>query len=230
MFVIVFVCCVFTITINIENMSLAENLLKTNQAGRAKIGADLLTIMDRATADLKAQELANKAVKVGDDFIATTLPNAQGKAVDLAQLLEQGSLIITFYRGGWCPYCNLELKAFQALLPEIKAKGAQLIAISPEAPDNSLTTTEKNELSFEVLTDANNELAQRLGLVIELPEDLQVVYAGFGLDVKKHNGNDKAELPMPATFVVNQAGKITYRFVNEDYTKRAEPSEVLAAL
>ena len=107
-------------------MSLAESLLKTNQAGRAKIGADKLTIMDRATADLKAQELANNAVKVGDDFVTSTLSNAKGAAVDLAQLLEKGPLIITFYRGGWCPYCNLELKAFQEVLPAIKAKGAQL--------------------------------------------------------------------------------------------------------
>ncbi|MGH1334921.1 MAG: peroxiredoxin-like family protein [Aureispira sp.] len=211
-------------------MSLAERLLTTNQAGRAKIGADTLAIMDKATADLKAQQLADSAVKVGDDFVTTTLSNAQGNQVDLAQLLEKGPLIMTFYRGGWCPYCNLELKAFQALLPEIKAKGAQLVAITPETPDSSLTTTEKNELSFEVLTDLNNELAQQLGLVIGLPQDLQTVYGNFGIDLNKHNGNEEAELPMPATFVVNQAGKITYRFVSEDYTKRAEPSEVLAAL
>ncbi|MCM5662998.1 peroxiredoxin-like family protein [Galbibacter mesophilus] len=211
-------------------MSLTTDLQQLNQNNREKIPNEVLEVMDKATNDLKQKHLAEKTIQKGDTFPNTTLPNAKGEKVSLKELNSDKKLIISFYRGGWCPYCNLELKALQNSLEEFKANGAELVAISPETPDNSLSTSEKNELDFEVLSDVNNVFAKELGLVFGLPEDLKAIYDQFGIDVKKHNENDDYELPMPATFVLDENGKVIYQFVNEDYTKRADTEEILKAI
>ena len=137
---------------------------------------------------------------------------------------------MTFYRGGWCPYCNLELRAYQAVLPEIKAVGAVLVAITPELPDASLSTSEKNELEFEVLTDANSDYSREIGLVFTLPARLRPIYETFGINVEAHNGDGQFDLPLAATFIVDVDGSIASAFVNADYTVRAEPSDVVEVL
>ena len=139
-------------------------------------------------------------------------------------------MVINFYRGGWCPYCNVELREFQKVLPEIKELGATLIAISPELPDNSLSTKEKNELDFEVLSDQGNKVAKDFGLVFEMADELKKVYDKFGLDIPKFNGDDSWEIPMPATYVIDSDGTVKFSFVDADYTVRAEPSDVIEAL
>lgn len=211
-------------------MTLTETLLEYNQQSRARIPAEALAVMDAATKSLLNKKISSKSIKEGDTLSTAILTNARGAKVDLNQLLDKGPLVISFYRGGWCPYCNFELRALQNVLPEIEGLGANLVAITPETPDSSLTTTEKNELSFEVLTDNNNDYAKELGLVFEMPEALKEVYISFGIDVEKHNGNTNFELPMPATLVIGTNKKIKYAFVSEDYTKRAEIAPILDAL
>ncbi len=187
-------------------------------------------IMRKAIEDLKATNMLEHAVKTGDQFPDFELPNAQGETVSLSEQLQKGKVVLTFYRGGWCPYCNLELKAFQEVLPQIKEKGATLIAITPETPDNSLSTKEKNQLDFEVLTSENNELARSLNLVFKLPEALVDLYGKFGIDLLENQGNDANELPIAATYIIEQSGKISYHYLAEDYKLRADPELVLAAL
>lgn len=187
-------------------------------------------IMRKAIEDLKATNMLEHAVKTGDQFPDFELPNAQGETVSLSEQLQKGKVVLTFYRGGWCPYCNLELKAFQEVLPQIKEKGATLIAITPETPDNSLSTKEKNQLDFEVLTSKNNELARSLNLVFKLPEALVDLYGKFGIDLLENQGNDANELPIAATYIIEQSGKISYHYLAEDYKLRADPELVLAAL
>lgn len=187
-------------------------------------------IMRKAIEDLKATNMLEHAVKTGDQFPDFELPNAQGETVSLSEQLQKGKIVLIFYRGGWCPYCNLELKAFQEVLPQIKEKGATLIAITPETPDNSLSTKEKNQLDFEVLTSENNELARSLNLVFKLPEALAELYGKFGIDLLESQGNDANELPIAATYIIEQSGKISYHFLAEDYKLRADPELVLAAL
>ncbi|MEL4308546.1 peroxiredoxin-like family protein [Joostella sp. CR20] len=211
-------------------MSLTTELQALNDKNRSQIPEEILAKMDKATADLKAKHFAEITLQVGDTFPNTTLPNAKGEKISLNNLNEGKKLIVSFYRGGWCPYCNLELKALQNSLDTFKENGAELVAITPETPDNSLSTSEKNNLSFEVLSDVDNVFAKEIGLVFELPEDIKAIYNNFGIDVKKHNNNDDFELPMPATFVLDENGKIIYQFVNEDYTKRAEIEDILKAL
>ena len=211
-------------------MTLTETLLATNEANRTKIPAEILEVMDSATAELIENGLATKTIKEGSVFPAFELPNVHNKKVSLNEITKSGKTIIAFYRGGWCPYCNIQLKALQNSLPEFEKKGASLVAITPETPDNSLTTAEKNALNFEVLSDIDNTLAKELGLVFKLPEALQTIYTNFGLDLVKHNQNEDYELPLAATFVLNEKKEIIYSFVDEDYTKRADPLDILAKL
>ena len=210
-------------------MSLRDQLEARVLNSKKVIPADKRKIMEDSTNALLAKEISKSAVKKGDKIPDFTLPNAVNRAVTLSEVLKNKMAVITFYRGGWCPYCNMELKAFESLLPAFEEKNVQLIAISPEVPDISLSTKEKNELSFEVLSDVDNKVAKDFGLVFKMPEDLQDLYLNsFNIHVAKHNGNDDFELPMPATYVVNQNGDIIYDFIHEDYTKRAEPSEILS--
>lgn len=118
----------------------------------------------------------------------------------------------------------------QLNLNRIKELGASLVAISPETPDNSLSTTEKNELSFEVLSDLGNRVARRFGIVFQLPLDLRPIYAGFGIDLPKSNADDTFELPLPATYIIERDGKIRKAFIDADYTKRLDPEDIIRAL
>ena len=159
------------------------------------------------------------------------MPDASGETISSKHLLERGPLVVSFYRGGWCPYCNLELRALQDLLPKFEENNATLVAISPQTPDNSLSTQEKNALSFPVLSDRNNRVARGMGLVYEVPEGVvNVSRDEFNLIYSDINDTEKNELPIPATYVVDRTGTIVYAFVNLDYSQRAEPSDVLDAV
>lgn len=209
---------------------LAEQLAETRAGFQQKVPEDVQTTMATATEALQASGLADQALTVGDiapDFI---LPDATGKSVRLSDLLKQGPVVINFYRGEWCPYCNLELRAFQNLLPEFKQAGATLIAISPELPDHSLSVTEKHNLEFSVLSDVGNQVSRQYGLVFTLDKSLQPIYKNFGIDIPASNGDESYELPIPATYVIDKARRIRYAFAEADYTQRAEPQDVLAVV
>ena len=209
---------------------LAQALHERREASRARIPEQTLAIMDAATAELEASGLAEQSLSVGAPAPDFSLPNATGDQVTLSKLLAQGPVVLAFYRGGWCPYCSIELRALQSRISEISAAGATLVAISPQTPDNSLSTAEKLELEFPVLSDVGNQVARDYGLVFSLPEDLRGVYAGWGLDIATANGDESFELPLPATFVIGADGIVAWKFADADYTKRAEPDEVIAAL
>jgi len=158
------------------------------------------------------------------------LPNAKGKTVDVGPLLKRGPVIVTFYRGGWCPYCNLELKAFQKILPDITAAGATLVAISPEKPDDTLSTAEKNALSFEVLSDVGQKVGRAFGLVYTFSDELKRAYQEFGRDIPATTGADEWALPISATYIIGRDGTIIYAYTDADYRDRADPEEVLMFL
>ncbi len=210
--------------------SLKEILAETSAQGIKRIPPEALNIMMEAAAELDAQGVGDNALKAGDMMPDVKLTDAMGNSTSSGALYAHSPAIITFYRGGWCPYCNLELKAYQDLLSDITSLGATLAAVTPEKPDNSLSTIEKNQLSFPVLTDSGNSFAKEIGLMFELPEKLQAVYNGFGMDLAALNDNSGWTLPIPATFVVAKGGKIILADVNRDYRLRLEPSEALAAL
>ncbi len=211
-------------------MSLKESISEYKAGFIEKIPSDIRAVMGKATETLEASGLTNKAPKSGEAFPTFDLLNQNGQSRSLGDLLKQGPLVVTFYRGGWCPYCNLELKAYQDVLDEIQAAGASLVAITSELPDNSLSTSEKNDLSFEILTDTNSEFAKEIGIVFTLPEELRSIYENFGIHIEAHNGTGQFDLPLAATFVVAKDGKIASAFVDADYTVRQEPSEVIEVL
>lgn len=211
-------------------MSLTETLKEFVAQSAGRIPPEAIAVMEKATGDFAEAGIGKSALKVGDKLPDVTLADATGQSVSMSALLSKGPLIINFYRGGWCPYCNMELKAYQDLLPEITAKGATLVAISPEKPDNSLTTAEKNALSFPVLSDTGNSYAKTLGLVFELTGDLKNLYEGFGLDLPNQNANSGWTLPIPAVYTVAADGTVLFADVDLDYRRRAEPADAIAVL
>jgi peroxiredoxin len=159
------------------------------------------------------------------------LPNASGKLVALKDALSHGNVVLTFYRGTWCPFCNLQLKLYQDILSQIKSLGASLIAVSPMTPDNSLSFKEKHSLEFEVLSDIGNAVSSKYGIVYKVDKKAIEVTLKLGLDTPSvFNGTDKWELPLPATFIINDKGIIVHTFIEKDYTKRMEPEQILDIL
>lgn len=177
---------------------------------------------------MQAQNIS-KPLKAGDKAPNFTLKNAKGDEVTLYSLLEKGNVVITWYRGGWCPYCNVALNQLQEKLSEIKSLNAFLVALTPELPDHSLSTQEKNELEFEVLTDTNNQIARQYGIVFKL-DDKTAHYYEEKLHLSSRNGTSSSELPIPATYVIDKKGKIRYAFVEPDYKKRANPEIIIQEL
>jgi peroxiredoxin len=212
-------------------MTLKEQLNTKAAATKKVLASEKYSIMDNATNALAQSGITKNALKTGDTVNDFTLENATNTPISLSNSLKNKRVVLSFYRGGWCPYCNMELRALQNILPEIEANNAELIAISPELPDQSLTTSEKNDISFQVLSDVDNKVAKDFGLVFKMPKELQGLYSNeFNIQVDQHNGNNDYELPLAATYIINENGKIIYDFITERYTERAEPADILAAL
>jgi len=195
-----------------------------------QIPKEALAVMEQAMEELARSGIVDHSLKAGDQAPDFTLPDTHGDNIRLTDTLGQGPVVLSFYRGGWCPYCNLELHALQQALPRIQKLHAQLIAVSPESPDHSLSTVEKQDLEFEVLNDQGNMVARKFGLVFALPEALRPLYESFGIDLPAWNGDDSFELPMPATYVIDTDARILDAFVDTDYTQRMEPERVLDVL
>jgi len=187
-------------------------------------------IMERATAELIASGLATRALKAGDKAPVFTLNDPEGRPVSSAELLAKGPLVISFYRGVWCPYCNMELQALQATLPAFREVGANLVAISPQMAANSRKSQRTNALDFPILSDTNNDVAAMFGLRFALPDYLIDLYKMLKNDLPAFNGDPSWTLPMPARYVVGQDGTILYAEVNPDYTQRPEPETMLPIL
>ena len=210
-------------------MSLKEQLAEYRAGWFKRVPAERQAVMERHIEQLR-NSVAKTALKAGDRAPPIALTNAKGAVVDIKSLLSRGPVIVTFYRGGWCPYCNLELRAFQQILPEIRAAGASLVAISPEQPDDTLSTAEKNALDFEVLSDVGQKVGRAFGLVYTFSDELKWAYREFGLDIPAKNGADEWALPISATYVIRQDRTIAYAYTDADYRDRAEPADVLKAL
>src|ERR1700722_13569852 len=174
-------------------------------------------LYDAKVEELRASFPLDQALAVGDEAPDFSLPDAQGRRVFLADLLRDGPAVVTFYRGGWCPYCNIQLRAYQRALPEIAGLGGQILAISPQLPDGSLSVSEKNALEFDVLGDAGNVVGRSFGLVYALPEELRAVLRLNGKALPGINGDESWELPVPATFVIGQDRRVALAYVDIDY-------------
>ena len=192
--------------------------------------SEVLAGFAAAAARLDAIDFAARAPQVGDQAPNFALPDQRGEEVRLSALLRAGRVVLIFYRGEWCPYCNLQLRTFQAHLDQIEALGAQIVAVSPQTPDHSLSMAEKNELGFLVLSDVGATVIDRYGLKYKVDAETRALFEAVGNDVGAHNGLGCWVLPAAATFVIGEDGAIRYANVRGNWTERAEPADVLAVL
>ena len=212
-----------------QEHTLAQKL----EAQRAASKADAATRaqMQKAIQELAASKITQTALKKGQKMPDFSLPLVSGKErFTLSQALKKGPVVLVYYRGDWCPYCNLQLAEYQQVLKGFTAAGATVVAVSPQTAENSKYAKEDNPFDFPILVDPNNGFARKLGIVFELPDYLQKIYGDFGIDLHVQNGSKKMELPLAATYIIQPDGTIAYSYLEADYTKRAEPNEVLAQL
>ena len=187
--------------------------------------------VDDVISQAKAFEQGANAIAIGQQAPNFELPNPNGEMISLEHLLSNGPVIVTFYRGSWCPYCNLQLRALQARLKEIHALGATLVAISPQVPDGSLTEDEISKMDFTVLSDQDANIASQYGVAWEVPAFLiEHMRTDRNLDLETINNGNGSVLPIPATFVLDRNGIITWRYVDVDYRTRSEPDDIIEAL
>jgi peroxiredoxin len=211
--------------------SLKEKLEARSAEAAKVVPAEVRTEYGKGIQAVEKSGIEKSAKQVGDKAPDFTLKNPSGHEVSLSEALKNGPVVLTWYRGGWCPYCNIALAAYQAKLPEMRAEGATFMALTPELPDKSLTTAEKHKLDFDVLSDLNHEVAKNYGLVFKLTPEVEKLYKGK-FDLTKFNGEKAGDqdLPLAATYIIDQAGVIRWAFVKADYRQRAEPADVLAFL
>jgi len=213
-------------------MSLQQELDDFMAQVRTQVPADVLAPIERFYAEeLHAAGRFPKVLTVGQQAPLFELPDAHGRPVRLDELLARGPVVLSFYRGAWCPFCNMELRALQQILPALQAVGATLVAVSPELPDHSLPMVEREGLSFPVLTDRGNALARQFGIVFSLEGDIRRISLDvFQVDLPKFNGDQSWELPVPATFVIAPDRTIRMAFFDPEFRHRVEPQAVLDAL
>lgn len=191
-----------------------------------------LDIQEKYAKNQEAIELSGilgMALRKGDRAPNFILKNAEGEEVSLYENLLNGPVILTWYRGGWCPYCNMTLNYLSKEMPKIKKEGAQLFALTPEVPDSSISTKEKHDLKFEVLSDLGNKIAKDYGIVYQLSPEVASIFQDK-FDLHAYNGDSSDELPLSATYIIDQEGVIQYAFLDVDYRKRAEPRKLIKEL
>lgn len=211
-------------------MSLQEKLDQLKVALAVKLPSGASEIMHRATKELVASGAADRALQVGDQAPRFVLKNLDEREVSSSELLDVGPLIVSFYRGVWCPYCNLDLQALQAALPEFDKRGARLVAISPQTSSNSRKSVRQNDLTFPILSDEKNQIAEAFGIKFTLPGYLVELYSGLGYNLSMINNDPSWTLPMPARYLIAQDNTIAYAEVNPDYTRRPEPDALFPAI
>ncbi|WP_146392874.1 peroxiredoxin-like family protein [Allorhodopirellula solitaria] len=214
---------------NSTETSLADQLAEKTAQFAARAPEERKAAFQKGIDMVRATGIEKSAKQVGDKAVDGTAEDWQGNTVQLSELWNKGPVVLMWYRGGWCPYCNLQLRAMQQNLDQIENAGARLVVMTPELPAKAQQTAEASGIDIVALHDANNELAKKYGIVFDLPEPIAPMYRDSGR-LKTYNGNDDLQLPLSATYVVDQSGKITYAFLDADYKKRAEPSEVIAAV
>jgi peroxiredoxin len=211
--------------------TIAEQVTELKAAAADRLPAEVVAVFASDQAALAAEGIPDGAVSAGDQLAPFALPDATGRTRTLAELTADGPAMIVFYRGGWCPYCNLTLRTYERdLLPNLDAYSARLVAISPETPDASLSTQEKAGLSYTVLSDTGAALASALGITFAPSEAGLAAQRALGVDIRTTRADDGTVLPMPTVLIVDRDQTVRFVDIQPDYTGRTEVSDILAAL
>ena len=211
-------------------MNLQLELYKFQREFRKKFPSEKVAILQEATQTLARDFQNRRTLRVEDKAPDFVLSNTRGQSICLSEQLNQGAVLLNFYFGHWCPYCNLELRAYQGLLAKIQALESSVLAISPQTIDASKKTALKNTITFDLLSDRNCQIARDYGIVFELPDSLRPLYTELGHALPDYNGTDDWLLPVPATFIIDRRGRIALAYINVDYTQRYEPTDAIAIL
>lgn len=208
-------------------MSLTNDLNKLREDSFDQLPAEAVQSLKKGIEEVANGYLKTNALNVGDTIPQFELPNIDGERKNIKDIFTKEYLVINFYRGGWCPFCSMELRAYEQIKDELNHIGADLVAISPELTDSANKTSKDNILTFDILSDEDALLMKKFGIVFSLINEVKKLYDGFGIDLLQHNGNENNELPVPGVYIVNKDYEIVYRYLEEDYTKRMEPSEII---
>lgn len=179
---------------------------------------------------LSAQTTDPQGLKVGDNAPMFTATDNNGKPFSLESALKKGDVVLMFYRGQWCPYCNKQMSQMNDSLSAITGKGATVVAISPEIQENVVKTVEKTKASFPIISDVKMKIMKDYQVNFAVPQTTIDRYKTFGIDFNVANGENGTNLPVPATYIIGKNGKIKYVFFNPDYRKRASVKEIASYL
>jgi len=211
-------------------MSLKEELGAFAQQMSQNAPQEVLETMGAEIGKLANSGIMNTALKVGDKAPHFELEDSEGNKISLNTLTEKGALVISFNRGNWCPFCNIEFKHLQNTVNEIKNAGANLVVISPQLQEKSAELIAKNGLTYPILFDKENVVAKKFGIAFTLAESLRPIHKAFDMDIPAHNGDNSFVLPVPATYVVNGNNEIVFASVNPNWMERAEANEYLSEI
>jgi len=209
---------------------LQDQLDARRDAFLEKASPEIIQSQEKALAELQASGLTDQALNVGDEAPDFTLGDPGGKQVQLSDLLKEGPVVLTWYRGSWCPYCNIALASLTKHNDDFQKLGATLVALTPELPDTTAETVKEQGLPFEVLSDLDHQVAVQYGLVFKLNDDTRARYAEKFQLVERSGEKAADRLPLPATYVIGTDGVIRYAFLDADYRRRAEPEDIIAVL
>jgi peroxiredoxin len=211
--------------------TIAEQVKDVKAAAATQLPAEVVAVFASDQAALAERGVPAGAVAVGDKLAPFALSDATGQIRTLDELTADGPAVIVFYRGGWCPYCNVTLRTYQRdLLPQLDARSVRLVAISPEKPDASLTTQEKAELSYTVLSDTGARLASAVGITFEPSEEGLAAQRTLGVDIRATRADRGTVLPMPTVLIVDRDHTVRFVDIHPDYTGRTEVNQILNVL
>lgn len=210
--------------------SLAQQIEALQEQIASQLPATISQAFEASISSLKKQGLEEKSLQVGDKFPDFSLTNSKSESVTLTQQLSKGQVLIAFFRGSWCPYCNLELKALQDSISIFADNTCSLLAISPQAPQHNADLQQSHQLDFEILQDKDNALAKQLGISFSLSDELNSIYRSLGIDLAQFNENEAQELPLPAVYLLGKDQVIKYRYTDSNYMNRVNLEELKNAV
>lgn len=213
-----------------EPKSLAQQIEEFKAQHKKPRPREVVEAMAKANKEIMAQGNI-EGLAIGARAPNFVLRDAKGVKHKLSKALKQGPVVLVFYRGEWCPFCNLQLRALEDAHLEMKTLGASLIAVTPQRFGATYEAGTKNRLSFPLLSDANSKTMRKYKLFYTVPDGLRNIYQNkYNIDLEKHNGEGRWELPVTATYILDSKGIVRARMVDLDYTKRMEPTDILKAL
>ncbi len=210
-------------------MSLEEKLAAVRQATMGRLSGERRRTVAETIERNRMLQLAEQSLRVGDLLPDFSLPDARGRIVTGGELLDRGPLVVAFFRGDWCPYCDVALRDLDAAAPAIRAAGASLVGILPEQPEQLHRTRESKSIGFDLLSDADGGFSALCGIRYAIPEEHIAFYRAAGIDLGERAGTGVWWLPLPAAYVIRRDGVIVEAFANPDWSYRAEPEALVAA-